>query len=163
MAIQFKVRVDRVVATRTLRGESVEAFMVATNPTGQSLGFQVTLTDPDEIALVQPGAWFKLGLVPDTEPPSAPTGLVATLRPDQTIELQWSPSTDDLIVRSYRVYEDDEPIAEVEGLSWISPPMVPGEYNFSVAALDFGGNISQRTPAPTIVGATPEPPPTRSA
>lgn len=81
----------------------------------------------------------------DTIPPSAPTGLVVRSSTSTTANLIWNPSTDNLGVRQYKIYNDGIEIGSTDS-------NIPGYevrglqggivYNFSVKAVDGGGTLS---------------------
>lgn len=81
----------------------------------------------------------------DTIPPSAPTGLVVRSSTSTTANLIWDPSTDNLGVRQYKIYNDGIEIGSTDS-------NIPGYevrglqggivYNFSVKAVDGGGTLS---------------------
>ncbi|MGG3279369.1 fibronectin type III domain-containing protein [Paenibacillus solani] len=81
----------------------------------------------------------------DTIPPSAPTGLVVRSSTSTSANLIWNPSTDNLGVRQYKIYNDGIEIGSTDS-------NIPGYevrglqggivYNFSVKAVDGGGTLS---------------------
>jgi glucose/arabinose dehydrogenase len=86
---------------------------------------------------------------PDTEPPTAPTGLRATVN-GTTVTLTWSASTDNVAVRAYDVYRDGAKIGETTGTA--SQPPATGftdsglrgatGYTYDVVARDAQANVS---------------------
>ncbi|HUD11646.1 MAG TPA: cellulase family glycosylhydrolase [Candidatus Saccharimonadia bacterium] len=81
----------------------------------------------------------------DTTPPTAPTGLNATLITASQINLSWTASTDNVGVVGYYVYQDGNKVATVP-----APLTSFGEsslnaattYEFFVRAYDAAGNVS---------------------
>lgn len=81
----------------------------------------------------------------DTIPPSAPTGLVVRSSTSTSANLIWNPSKDNLGIRQYKIYNDGLEIGSTDS-------NIPGYevrglqggivYNFSVKAVDGGGNLS---------------------
>ena len=83
----------------------------------------------------------------DTTPPSTPTGLAASAAPS-SITLNWTPSTDNVSVAGYRLYQDGVQVATVSGNSYTFTGLacwtIPGwgVYTLGVAAYDAAGNVS---------------------
>ncbi|MGI5506008.1 PQQ-dependent sugar dehydrogenase [Lentzea sp. CA-135723] len=81
----------------------------------------------------------------DAEPPSAPTGLVASdVKPDSA-KLTWEPSTDNVAVTSYEIYNLGQFVKSVPAAtSTVVEGLKPNTtYGFYVNAKDAAGNISQ--------------------
>lgn len=78
----------------------------------------------------------------DVTPPSAPSGLTATVDAN-TINLSWSASTDDVGVTGYRVFRDSgaTPIGTVTGTKFSDSGQL-GTHTYTVAAIDAAGNQS---------------------
>ncbi|MFA5809987.1 MAG: Ig-like domain-containing protein, partial [Thermoleophilia bacterium] len=97
--------------------------------------------------------------VPDTTPPSVPTGLSATAVSSSQINLSWTASTDNVAVAGYRVYRGGVQIATVTlGTSYSDTGLVASTtYSYTVSSYDAAGNVSVQssaasatTPAPSI-------------
>ncbi len=100
---------------------------------------------------------------PDTQAPSVPTGLVATAASSTQVNLSWNPSTDNVGVKGYHVYLDDQPLATTNPHnSYSHTGLTPGKtYNYRVSAYDAVPNHSAWTA--TVSVTTPgAPPPTPS-
>ena len=83
----------------------------------------------------------------DSEPPTAPTGLVATGQTENTISIAWSPSTDDTGVTSYGLYRNGTPAGSSITASATLTGLACGTgYTLSVDAADAAGNRSVQTP-----------------
>ncbi|HXQ73757.1 MAG TPA: hypothetical protein VN844_24865, partial [Pyrinomonadaceae bacterium] len=78
----------------------------------------------------------------DVTPPSAPSGLTATVDAS-VINLSWSASTDDVGVTGYRVFRDNgaTPIATLTGTKFSDSGQL-GTHTYTVAAVDAAGNQS---------------------
>jgi chitodextrinase/uncharacterized Ntn-hydrolase superfamily protein len=82
-------------------------------------------------------------IVPDDEPPTTPTNLVASNTTSTTTDLSWSPSTDNIGVTGYDVYEGAGVIGTTSGTSFNVTGLSPEtNYTFSVIAKDAAGNES---------------------
>ena len=91
---------------------------------------------PEYVALI----W---DTTPDTEAPSDPTNLVASNPTDNSIELNWTASTDNIAVASYDVYVDGINTFNTTGTSFIATGLTADtEYCFTVKAKDNSGNES---------------------
>src|SRR5437879_967414 len=97
----------------------------------------------------------------DTQAPSIPANLAATVVSSSQIDLSWSPATDNVGVTGYRVYRNGTLAASptgtsvsITGLSYGAP------HSFTVAAVDAAGNtsalsapLSATTPASSVTPA----------
>lgn len=84
-----------------------------------------------------------LAIAPDTEVPTTPLDLAATVIDDNSVGLTWSPSTDNVGIKHYEVFQDGASI----GTSPASPFTVVGltagtAYVFAVRAVDNSDNPS---------------------
>jgi chitodextrinase len=101
--------------------------------------------------------------VPDTTPPSTPTGLIATPVSPTQVDLLWNESTDDVGVIEYRIYRDGLNIASVSGttLAFSDTTVSPlSSYTYSVDAVDNAGNYSSKSTDVVVVTNENEPPST---
>ena len=85
----------------------------------------------------------------DTQAPSVPSGLTATVMGTTVIDLAWQASTDNVAVTSYEVFERSSLLGSVArngaGINGLSPGTT---YTFTVSACDAAGNCSaQSAPA----------------
>lgn len=82
---------------------------------------------------------------PDTTPPTTPTNLVASNPTTNSVELNWTASTDNIAVTSYEIY--------VDGVLYTTVPATPTSavvsglnpttnYTFQIIAKDLAGNSS---------------------
>ncbi|MBV1888584.1 MAG: fibronectin type III domain-containing protein, partial [Urechidicola sp.] len=80
----------------------------------------------------------------DTTPPAAIDDLTSSNITYNTVDLTWSPVTDNVGVVDYRVYQDGSPIGLTGGLSSFSVSSLVEltVYQFKVTALDAAGNES---------------------
>jgi fibronectin type 3 domain-containing protein len=97
--------------------------------------------------------------IADTTPPTAPSGLVATVN-GTSASLTWNPATDNVGVTKYDVYRSTTPgftpgpgnrIAQPTGTSYTDTGLAAGTYYYKVQAEDAAGNIG---PSSNEAGAT---------
>ena len=87
---------------------------------------------------------------PDTQAPSVPTGLTATVISSTQINLTWNASTDNVGVTGYRLFRNSTQIASPTGTSHQNVGLTPATtYSFAVAAFDAAGNVSIQSAAVT--------------
>src|SRR5207247_1282202 len=92
----------------------------------------------------------------DTQTPSIPTNLAATVVSASQIDLSWSPATDNVGVTGYRVYRDGTLAASSSSTSVpITELLAGGTRSFTVAAFDAAGNVS--APSAPLSVTTPLP------
>ncbi len=81
--------------------------------------------------------------LPDTTPPSAPTGLTATSVTSNAASLSWNASTDNVGVTGYDVYNGTLVAITVTTTSATVTGLAPStSYAFTVRARDAAGNVS---------------------
>jgi hypothetical protein len=97
--------------------------------------------------------------VPDTQPPTTPTGLTATAVSASQINLAWNPSTDNVGVVGYAISRGGAPIGTSPTTTFADAGLAPSTpYSYTVAAFDAAGLFSPQS----LVAATttlPPPPP----
>ncbi|MBI4713426.1 MAG: PQQ-binding-like beta-propeller repeat protein [Planctomycetes bacterium] len=127
---------------------------------------------PDEGAparLTGPRPWCWVSVprpaLPDTTPPSTPTGLIATAVSSSQINLSWTASTDNIGVAGYKVYRNGIYLISVSTTSYSNAGLTPATtYSYTVAAYDAAGNTSIQSnpvsattnpsgPSPTLAGS----------
>ncbi len=99
----------------------------------------------------------------DTDPPSIPTNLSASIFSTNQVNLSWSASTDNVGVVGYTINRDGVPVTSVSGttLSYIDTGLTPlTTYNYSVDAFDAEGNYSGLSAPVSITMPENEPPTT---
>ena len=78
----------------------------------------------------------------DTEAPTSPLDLEASVL-YTSIDLSWSPSTDNVAVTGYNVYVDGSKVATTEDLNYALNALTPlTEFELGVSAVDAAGNES---------------------
>jgi GH35 family endo-1,4-beta-xylanase len=87
--------------------------------------------------------------MPDTTPPSAPTGLTASDITSTSVVLSWTASTDDVGVTGYDVFlgndqpTTDELVATSTTTSVALSGLASGTYSVALRARDSAGNVSE--------------------
>ena len=103
----------------------------------------------------------------DSQPPSAPGNLNATVNGDD-VQLTWNASTDNTGVTGYRVYRSATAgftpdagtlIATIGAVtSYVDPDRVTGTWHYRVIAVDAAGNASATSAQASATIATAQPP-----
>lgn len=90
-----------------------------------------------------------VGITPDNQPPTVPTGLTASAVSSSQINLTWNAAADNVGVAGYHVYRDGVQVGTTSSTSYSSTGLLPStSYSFTVAAYDGAGNLSaQSAPA----------------
>ena len=87
----------------------------------------------------------------DAEAPSVPTGLIASPSGNE-VALRWNASTDNVGVKGYYIYVNDQPLTTTTGTSYTHKGLKSGNtYNYRVSAFDAVPNHSAWTETPVPV------------
>ncbi len=90
----------------------------------------------------------------DTQPPSAPSALIASNRTATSITLAWTGSTDNIAVAGYDVYANNNKVATTTDTTVNLTDQTPDTtYSFVIKARDGSGNVSD--PSNTLTVTTP--------
>lgn len=82
----------------------------------------------------------------DTTPPSAPTGLTASIVNGDSPHISWTASTDDVGVAGYNIYRNGTYLMSVGGSSTIDGSVSRSTTSsYTVAAYDAAGNVSPQS------------------
>jgi parallel beta-helix repeat protein len=94
----------------------------------------------------------------DKEKPNAPAALRAGTVTGSTVELIWSPATDNVGVTRYKVYRDNKLMKMLPNVTTITDAgRVAGKtYRYHVVALDAAGNISDRSDVIIVTTKSPK-------
>jgi hypothetical protein len=94
----------------------------------------------------------------DTEPPSAPSNVVATAQSPTSVSLAWAASTDNVGVKEYKIYRNGSLLTTTSSVGYTDTAAVASTaYVYGVAAFDAAGNHSSTSTAPSVT--TPSAPP----
>ncbi len=85
----------------------------------------------------------------DTQAPTAPTGLAATVSKGRKVNLSWGAATDNIGVVAYRIYRGGAQVRQVTGLTYRDSPG-RGTFTYTVRALDAAGNLGPVSNAVTV-------------
>ncbi len=95
-------------------------------------------------------------IIVDTEPPSTPQNLTASNPTSTTIDLEWTASADNGMVKHYEIYQDDILITTATETRYQVTGLTPDTtYSFKVRAIDTADNQSAFS---NIASATTLPP-----
>ena len=98
----------------------------------------------DDVSLDGPGG----GPVTDTQPPTAPTALVATSTAATQVTLSWGASTDNVGVTAYDVYRGATLVGSTASTSYTDTGLTASTaYSYTVKARDAAGNVSPASAA----------------
>jgi chitodextrinase len=108
-------------------------------------------TSPQSSALV-------VTTLPDTTPPSSPTGLAASNRTLTAINLTWAAATDNVGVTGYRIYRGNVLLRTIGATTYYSDSsLTPGTtYSYYVTAIDAAGNASPAPGVQTLLSTLPD-------
>jgi glucose/arabinose dehydrogenase/chitodextrinase len=129
-------------------GSSQGSFVVEDHGIG-NYAYEVILTATDASGLTGTTSVL-LPVAPDSNPPSAPTGLVATPLSGSQIRLNWGASSDDVAILSYQVERcqgascsNFTPLVTTAETTHVDPGLAPlSTYRYRVRAMDTSGNFS---------------------
>ena len=94
------------------------------------------------------GASATYAVQADTQAPSAPTGLVATLKRNQ-VNLAWQAASDNRGVTGYEVWHNGALVTTVSATSY-GDTVANGSYSYYVVARDAAGNRSSASNAVSV-------------
>jgi chitodextrinase len=136
---------NTALAASTPYSFTVAAFDAAGNVSAQSAAVQATTLASS-----------------DTTPPTTPTNLSVTGTTASSISLSWTPSSDDVAVSGYNIYQGGVLAGTAAVASYTNTALMPSTiYTYTVAAYDAAGNVSAQSSAlqaTTMASANPTPP-----
>jgi hypothetical protein len=138
------IRIAPDLGTR-LQSKLIDANPATTTFADAPFGVGRTLVDPVSGASVTTlsvgpeGASVSIQLSGDTQAPSAPGTLTASVRRHR-VTLSWGAATDNVRVVGYRVLRNGVQVAQVSGQSFRDTP-ASGTYSYTVTAVDAAGNV----------------------
>jgi chitodextrinase len=122
---------DTTVVPSTSYAYTVDAYDLAGNHSSVSTAANVTT-----------------GSLPDTQPPTVPTGLNAVSSSPTKVDLSWGAASDNVAVTGYTIYRDGGSLTTVSGstLSFSDTTVAPATaYTYTVDAFDQAGNHSSKS------------------
>lgn len=85
---------------------------------------------------------------PDTEAPTQPQKLHVATVTENSVKLNWEPSTDNVGVKEYQVLRDGKVVGTVPGTTFTDVKLSANtEYTYTVKAVDAAGNVSLESEA----------------
>ncbi|MDD5028251.1 MAG: S8 family serine peptidase [Rhodoferax sp.] len=95
------------------------------------------------------------GSAPDTQPPTLPGALRATVLSSNSVRLSWSPATDNVAVSTYQIYRNDLFLSSTGNVLGFTDTALTAasSYRYSVAACDAAGNCT--APSLAVLATTP--------
>lgn len=136
--IQYKIFKNNILIATVQRPTYIDTdveFLKTYDYTVQAVDDCLNLSDLSQVVTT---------VVNDTIPPSVPKGLSYSYLSDQSINLTWSESKDNVAVKGYVVYRDSIEIARVDTNSYTDTGL---EFNtvhiYNVSAIDTSNNISK--------------------
>ncbi|SDX97462.1 Endonuclease I [Lutibacter oricola] len=98
---------------------------------------------------------WNMGSSSDTEAPTAPSNLVSTSVTDESINISWTASTDNIAVYDYLIYLDDVYLQTSNTTTAIIANLSPNTaYNITVKARDAASNLSEFSNKLTVTTET---------
>jgi len=98
--------------------------------------------------MVDPDSGQAKQTLPDTQPPTVPANLTATVISLSQIDLSWNASADNVGVTGYHIYRKGIHVDSTTGTSYQSIGLLPSTaYSYRVAAFDAEGNVSAQSVA----------------
>ena len=125
---------DTAVSAQTHYAYTISAYDAAGNASAQSSAAEVTTPD--------------VPTPPDTQAPTIPTDLAATVSGGHEVDLSWDASTDDTAVAGYTIYRDGQVLATVSGdtLAYADTGADDATaYAYTISAYDAAGNASAQS------------------
>ncbi len=129
-----------------LPGNTGQATLAVTSPLSAAVGSynaRVNVTNTSTTSSTASGtATYTVLTSTDSVPPTAPTGLVASVKRQQ-VGLSWQASTDNVDVSGYRVFRNGVLLSTTTGLSLTDTSVSGGlTYSYSVVAYNAAGSVS---------------------
>jgi len=166
--ISYAQRVNTTVTegTKILNKSDIKAKVpISPKQNTKSLVAQLAATEPinsipsDNTSNISPNTLTVDSIsvqTQDSTPPTVPQKLSYKAISQNSIELNWSPSTDDCGTVSYAVYRDDSMIATVTGSAiYLDSGLLPDiTYKYKVAAFDASNNYSAKSNTLTAMTKT---------
>ena len=129
-----KINIDPVTGT---------SFNV--NGLSEATAYNFFITAFDASGNISPNSNTLVATTVDSQAPSAPAGLVSSNITSSTVTLNWNPSSDNVAVTGYDIYQNSVKVNSsiITGTSFIATGLSASTaYSFYVQARDAAGNIS---------------------
>jgi len=113
----------------------------ASNAAAATYSVQVNTTDSATPAHSASGSASDVVVQGDTQPPSVPTALTASVSKRTNVSLTWQAATDNVGVAGYEIWRNGARVATTAARSY-SEALTGGAYTYYVVAYDAAGNRS---------------------
>jgi len=143
--VQGFIRTDNRLAASDATTGHYGALRMELNPDGASYQYVTTAGTEDSGAIACDG-------VADTTPPTAPTGLKATISPEGRVALAWTAATDRVGVSGHQVYRDGALLTTIGAVTTHTDTVVIPltSYSYELRATDADGNVSEPSNQATV-------------
>jgi hypothetical protein len=117
-----------------------------TSPPGSVAGSNaVSINVSDGLSSVHTASSAATYIVGDAIPPTAPSGLTASLK-RREVSLAWRAAADNVAVAGYQVWRNGALLATTTATNWLDATVAQGSvYTYYVVAYDAAGNVSPRS------------------
>lgn len=127
-------------------GQTGQTTLSVTSPSSAATGSHIVNVDVSDsgepIHTTSRSATYTVQATSDSESPTAPTGLSASVKRKQ-VNLAWNPSVDDVGISGYRVFRNAALLADTADASYNDRAISSGmTYSYYVVAYDATGNVS---------------------
>jgi hypothetical protein len=141
---------------------TTKAYVVGVDDASSTLRFQVIASNQSGSTIADSSATSAVPaavLAPDTQPPTAPGPLSITTSSDTAVTVAWTPSTDNVAVAGYDVYQNGTSVTKTSSLTAsLSGLTCATSYGVAVDAYDAAGNHSAISSVSAATSACPAPP-----
>lgn len=119
--------------------------------------YSYTVTAADGAGNFGPPSAATTATTLDGTPPTAPTGVTATVNDDNSVAVNWSAATDDVGVTGYLVLRNGVQVGTTNGALLLTDATTTAAttYSYTVEAVDAAGNISVASDPPALVTTAP--------
>ena len=137
---------DQIVATSATNSVTV------TGLTGTNVFYARAFDAAGNVSWRSGKTTVVIGLAADTERPSVPGRPIAGAQGPDTLDLTWNPSTDNVAVAGYNIYDADtnQMVVTSATTSATVTGLAPGALRLYTRAFDAAGNISWRSGTTTV-------------
>lgn len=145
-----------VIGYQVFRDNSQIGITAATTFTDTTalanISYKYVVKAYDQSVNISPASNESTIIIVDKQPPTAPTNLTATIGANNSVNLNWIASTDNVGVKEYYIYRDNTTIGRIPSTSYSDTTVQLGStYTYSVRATDLAGLASPVSNSVTII------------